>query len=32
MNTDTAIPHTAETARMASRKDNATVVWFTRKT
>jgi hypothetical protein len=29
MNTDTAMPQTAETAKIARRNDNATVVWFT---
>src|SRR5882762_9748478 len=29
MATETAIPHTAETARIASRNERATVVWFT---
>src|ERR1700722_9511481 len=30
MRTDTVIPQTAETAKIASRKQSATVVWFTR--
>jgi len=29
MNTDTVMPHTAETAKIARRNDNATVVWLT---
>lgn len=29
MTTDTVMPHTAETAKIARRNDNATVVWFT---
>jgi hypothetical protein len=29
ISTDTAMPQTAETAKIAKRNDNATVVWFT---